>query len=118
MRASAVLELLAQVELLRGDLDAAEAALREGYAILDSTGEQGYLVGVAPALGSILCSLGRHDEAEPLARLSEQHAVPEDVLAQVLWRGVWRGCWPAAESTRPPRRWPARRPRWPRGPSA
>jgi DNA-binding SARP family transcriptional activator len=88
MRGSAVLELLSQIELLRGDLPAAEAALREAYAILESTGEQGYLVGVAPALGSVLCSLGRHDEAEPLARLSREHAVPEDVIAQVLWRGV------------------------------
>jgi hypothetical protein len=88
MRAGAVLELLSQVELLRGDLAAAERALREAYGILESTGEKGYLVGVAPALGSVLCSLGRHEEAEPLTRLSEEHSSPDDIVAHVLWRTV------------------------------
>src|SRR5262249_49852758 len=45
-------------------------------------------VGVAPALGDVLCSLGRHEEAEPLVRLSEEHTTPDDLLAQLLWRTV------------------------------
>src|SRR5262249_285887 len=42
----------------------------------------------APQLGRSLCQLGRHDEAEPLARLGRELGDEHDVLTQILWREV------------------------------
>jgi ATP/maltotriose-dependent transcriptional regulator MalT len=53
--------------------------------------EQGHRSGLsffAPMLGRELCVLGRHDEAEPLARLGRELGVPGDACTQMLWRQV------------------------------
>ncbi|TMB92833.1 MAG: tetratricopeptide repeat protein [Chloroflexi bacterium] len=39
-------------------------------------------------LGRLLCSLGRHMDAVPLAKLSRELADEQDMLTQMLWRQV------------------------------
>ncbi len=78
----------AQIEILAGDLDAAEAALRHDYQALEAMGERYVLSSVAGLLARVLYEQGRHDEAEELTRAVESLSSAEDIDAQALWRGV------------------------------
>jgi tetratricopeptide (TPR) repeat protein len=78
----------AQIEILAGDLDAAEAALRRDYQALEAMGERYVLSSVAGLLARVLYELGRYDEADELSRTVESLSSPEDIDAQALWRGV------------------------------
>jgi class 3 adenylate cyclase/tetratricopeptide (TPR) repeat protein len=60
------------VELLAGDPAAAERRLRRGYDVLKKVGERGVLSTVASRLARTIYVQGRYDEAERLARTSEQ----------------------------------------------
>ena len=74
------------VELLGGDLKAAERELRRSYDALDELGEKGYLSTTAGMLANVLASQGRLDEAERYIGLSAETGAPDDVRTQVEWR--------------------------------
>jgi tetratricopeptide (TPR) repeat protein len=84
--AGTVAEAFGFVEVLAGDLTAAERNVRFGYEALERLGEKAYLSTQAAELALILCALGRFDEADPLTTVSEEAAAGEDVSSQILWR--------------------------------
>ena len=73
------------VEMLAGDLDAAERIAREAYVSLERMGERGYLSTMAALLAHALSGRGELDEAERFSRTSEV-AAADDAFSQVLWR--------------------------------
>ena len=76
----------AALEEIAGDIAAAERLLRSGYELLSSLGEKGYLSTAAGELARCLALLGRLEEAEELARVSEEAAATDDIYSQVAWR--------------------------------
>jgi tetratricopeptide (TPR) repeat protein len=76
------------VELLAGDLAAAEAELRKDYEALDAIGERNYISTIAGLLAEALYRQGRFDEATTYAAVCEDVAAPSDVYSQYLWRGI------------------------------
>ena len=76
------------IELLAGDLDAAESELRADYRRLEEMGERGYISTTAGLLADVLYRQGRFDESAEFADVCEQLASPEDVDPQFLWRCV------------------------------
>jgi tetratricopeptide (TPR) repeat protein len=78
----------AMVDMLAGDLPAAEEVLRTGYAQLEEMGGTGPRVNVATLLARVRLLRGRNDDAEELTRLCERLAAPDQADAQVKWRSV------------------------------
>jgi ATP/maltotriose-dependent transcriptional regulator MalT len=78
----------APVELLAGDLNAAERELRRDYEALDRMGEKYFLSTIAALLGQVLYAQDRYDEASMVAGFAREIAAEDDVLSQVLWRSV------------------------------
>jgi class 3 adenylate cyclase/tetratricopeptide (TPR) repeat protein len=76
------------VELLAGDLEAAEQIFRSGYETLVSLGEKLNLSSIAISLAETLYLQGRAEEAEQLTMVSEEASSQEDVWAQVAWRSA------------------------------
>jgi predicted negative regulator of RcsB-dependent stress response len=76
------------VEVLAGDLDAAERELRRDYAALSEMGEKYLLSTVAAELARVLCEQGRDDEAWEFNRVAEELTAGDDVTSQALWRSV------------------------------
>jgi class 3 adenylate cyclase/tetratricopeptide (TPR) repeat protein len=76
----------ARVELLAGDLVAAEAELRRDYDTLAAVGETYFRSTIAGLLAIVLVDLDRTAEADGLARIAEEISGADDVLSQVLWR--------------------------------
>ena len=76
----------ADIELLAGDVAAAERALREGYEALGRLGELGHRASVAAMLARTLRARGLSHEADSHARLVEQTASEDDIWSQVLVR--------------------------------
>ena len=76
------------IELLAGDLAAAEDELRKDYEALDAIGERNYISTIAGLLAECLYRQGRLDEARPFADMCQEVAAPSDVYSQYLWRGV------------------------------
>jgi class 3 adenylate cyclase/tetratricopeptide (TPR) repeat protein len=76
------------IELLAGDLDAAERELRSGCEALESLGETSTLSTCAALLARTLELKGQLDEAERLTILSEQTASKDDLASQTTWRSV------------------------------
>jgi class 3 adenylate cyclase/tetratricopeptide (TPR) repeat protein len=75
-----------QIELLAGDLAAAEAYFRDGYRRLEALGEQGNLAGLTVYLAGALHRLGREEEADVLAGEAARRGNPDDAEVQILWR--------------------------------
>jgi class 3 adenylate cyclase/tetratricopeptide (TPR) repeat protein len=73
------------LELLAGNLEAAEQQLREGLEIMEPVGSVGYQ---AALLANVLLRRGAADEAEKLASLAQTEAADDNIAAQVVWRGV------------------------------
>jgi tetratricopeptide (TPR) repeat protein len=73
------------VELLAGNVGAAERALREGLAILEPVGAHGLQ---AAMLANVLLVAGRSEEARRFADVALRAADPH-VMSQVLRRSVW-----------------------------
>ena len=77
-----------RVELLAGDLAAAERELRRDHASLTELGEQYYLSTVTAYLAGVMEARGELAEAEALSHSAEELADDDDVLSQVAWRGA------------------------------
>jgi len=78
----------AVVELLAGDVDAAEGELRRDYQTLDKMGERYLRPTVAANLALVLCLDGRLAEAEKFAFVAEEVSTPDDIETQALWRSA------------------------------
>ena len=76
------------VELLAGDLAAAERELRETYEVLERMDERYLRPTVAGFLAGVLWMQDRHDEAERFAAIAEEVAASDDVGTQALWRSA------------------------------
>jgi class 3 adenylate cyclase/tetratricopeptide (TPR) repeat protein len=77
-----------RIEILAGDLPAAELALRRDYEGLMQLGERYLLSTVAGELARVLYAQGRLDEAEKCSRHAQQLADPDDIASTTLWRTV------------------------------
>jgi class 3 adenylate cyclase/tetratricopeptide (TPR) repeat protein len=77
-----------RVELLAGDLDAAESELRRDYDTLVGLGELYYRPYVAVLLAQTLYAQGKLDEAEDLARTGAEIAAEDDIESQAVLRSV------------------------------
>ncbi len=78
----------AVVEMLAGDLEAAEAELRKDYHTLDQMGERSYLSTTAGLLAEVLYRQGRRSEAAEFAANCRELASSDDVASQFHWRCV------------------------------
>jgi class 3 adenylate cyclase/tetratricopeptide (TPR) repeat protein len=74
------------IELLAGDLTAAESELRTDYRRLEEMGERNYISTTAGLLADVLYRQGRYDESAEFAGICEHLASPDDVGSQFLWR--------------------------------
>jgi class 3 adenylate cyclase/tetratricopeptide (TPR) repeat protein len=81
-------QLIGQVDVLAGDLAAAERAFREGCDASRELGETGYLSTTACDLGKVLLAQGREDEALRLSEESEELGSADDVMTQCKWRAL------------------------------
>jgi hypothetical protein len=78
-----------RVELLAGDLDAAERHIRAAYDTLTALGEKYLLSTVAGLLAQTLYIRGgRLDEVGALGQLARELATEDDIDTQALWRCV------------------------------
>jgi class 3 adenylate cyclase/tetratricopeptide (TPR) repeat protein len=78
----------ALVEMLAGDLQAAERELRGDYQTLEQMGERNYISTTAGMLAEVLYRQGRYRESAELAGICRELASPDDVTSQFLWRCV------------------------------
>ncbi|MFN2587119.1 MAG: AAA family ATPase [Actinomycetota bacterium] len=78
----------AHVELLAGNLTAAETEARAGCEILDRMGEKGVLPTLQVQLADIVYGLGRLDEAESMADTAMALSAQDDSLTEMKWRSV------------------------------
>jgi predicted ATPase/class 3 adenylate cyclase len=94
----------AVVEVLAGNMAAAERSVRAAYGTLEEMGERAFRSTIAASLAWVLLEQGRDEEAEAFAELSAQLAASGDLITQVRWRRVRarvlarRGEIPAAEA--------------------
>ena len=77
-----------QVELLAGDLDAAEAEARIGCEMLERMGEKGVLPTLQTHLADIVLARGQDDAAERLVEEARKLSAPDDSLTEMRWRSV------------------------------
>jgi class 3 adenylate cyclase len=75
---------LAEMEILAGNYAAVEAGARPYYEFLRQTGEKTDLAGVASLLARAVCAQGRWDEADELARVTEEAASSEDLWPRAI----------------------------------
>jgi len=85
--ASTGIDLLA-VELLAGDLAAAERDVMPDYEFLASAGETYFLSTIAAMLSRVVRDQGRDDEALKLSKVAEETSAEDDVESQALWRSI------------------------------
>jgi class 3 adenylate cyclase/tetratricopeptide (TPR) repeat protein len=79
---------LAELATLAGDHELEATYLRLQCDALEKEGQLNFLSTYAPRLGRALCALGRHHEAEPLARLGREIGDEDDVATQAWSRQV------------------------------
>jgi class 3 adenylate cyclase/tetratricopeptide (TPR) repeat protein len=78
----------AQIEILAGDLSAAERLLRADHDALTAIGEHALLPSIDGRLARVLYVLDRFEEAEELSRSIPSMAMEDDLDAQAIWRSV------------------------------
>jgi tetratricopeptide (TPR) repeat protein len=78
----------ARVELLAGDLGAAERELRRDHDTLATLGERYYRSTIAAMLAEVLWRKGDLDDAASFAAIAADISDEDDVLSQVTWRGA------------------------------
>ena len=76
------------VEMLAGDPEAAESALRWGYDLLGEMGEKGVRSTLAAYMAEAVEAQGRSDEALALTVECEETVGSDDVVPQAVWRSV------------------------------
>jgi len=76
------------IEMIAGDLEAAERELRRDYEALAGIGERAYLSTTAGWLAHVMFEAQNLDEAERLSRISKEMASLDDTETQVLWRSA------------------------------
>jgi class 3 adenylate cyclase/tetratricopeptide (TPR) repeat protein len=76
------------IEVLAGDLDAAEAELRRDFDAFERMGETNYISTTAALLAEVLYRQGELVEAHRYTELSEELAAADDVASQFRWRAV------------------------------
>jgi tetratricopeptide (TPR) repeat protein len=76
------------IEMIAGDLAAAQAELKKGCDALRATGGRGYLCSWLTRLAEVEYALGRAGEAYRLTEESEALAGADDLDAQVRWRAA------------------------------
>ena len=76
------------IELLAGNLAAAESELRTDYRRLEDMGERNYISTTAGLLADVLYRQDRYDESAEFAGTCEHLASPDDVASQFIWRCV------------------------------
>jgi class 3 adenylate cyclase/tetratricopeptide (TPR) repeat protein len=74
------------MELTLGDPEAAERAYRQGVHVLDRLGETGYNSTMLAGLALALCGQDRFDEADDVARRSEELTSEGDFASEAGWR--------------------------------
>jgi tetratricopeptide (TPR) repeat protein len=72
-----------EIELLAGDLTAAERSVRAVCETLEQRGDWGHLASAVPVLADALHAQGRLEEAAPLIELAAGWTLDDDVDAQV-----------------------------------
>jgi tetratricopeptide (TPR) repeat protein len=77
-----------RTELLAGDPERAERALRPSFEALRDAGSLAFSSTLAGQLAHALVELGRPDEASACAAVARDAAGEADVLSQVLWRSA------------------------------
>ena len=80
--------LVATVERIAGDDEAAAERLGRAADHAAEHGETAFLSAYALLRGRALCALGRYEEAEPLASQGRELAHEDDPIARSLWRQV------------------------------
>lgn len=78
----------ARIEMLSGDISAAERQLRASLGGLTALGEKTHLSTRAAELAEVLYLQGRYGEAEDFTRISEEMGAGDDVETQAKWRAV------------------------------
>jgi class 3 adenylate cyclase len=78
----------APVEMLAGDLSAAERELRRDYQTLEEMGERNYISTTAGMLAEVLYRQSRYDESAEFADVCRNVASEDDVASVFLWRSV------------------------------
>lgn len=78
----------APVEMLAGDLEAAERELRKDYQTLELMGERNYISTTAGLLAEVLYRQGSYPESAEYAAICRGLASADDVGSQFLWRCV------------------------------
>lgn len=76
------------VELLAGDLIAAEREVKDDYEFLTRAGETYYLSTMAALLSRVVRDQGRDDEALVYSEIAEATAADDDMESQALWRSI------------------------------
>ena len=76
------------VEMLAGDLAAAERELRRDYEALAELDERYILSTVAAELARVLCAARRDDEAWAATEVAQELAADDDLVSQALWRST------------------------------
>ena len=76
------------LEMLVGDLHAAEVELRHGREVSRLIGETGYLSTTVAILADVVCEQGRYEEAIQLSEEAEEALTADDVITQALWRAA------------------------------
>jgi tetratricopeptide (TPR) repeat protein len=74
------------LELLAGDLEAAERELGAACEVLEAAGEKGWLSTMSAFRAWVLDGLRRLDAAEDAVRVSREAATSDDYNAQAMWR--------------------------------
>jgi tetratricopeptide (TPR) repeat protein len=78
------------IEVLAGNPERAAGILLGSFEALQAMNETAYLSTMASELANLFCDLGRFEDAERYARISEEAAAAADLASQVGWR-VARG---------------------------
>ena len=79
---------VAEVATLAGDAESAVESWREFCELLEQHEALSVLSTHAPKLGRVLCTLGRHDEAEHWAQRGRELGADDDIATQIVWRQV------------------------------
>jgi class 3 adenylate cyclase/tetratricopeptide (TPR) repeat protein len=79
---------IGEIELLAGDPEAAERALRVGYDDLKRMGDKAFRCGAAHRLAEACYRQGRFEEARELIQEVRELAASDDIDAQSGWRSI------------------------------